>query len=324
VQKILISLEYLRVSTDDQNFDLQRAVLTAAGCAKIFGDGIGETVTRFAPSPTGYLHLGHVYSALQGWQAARRCGGRFLLRLEDIDQPRCRDEFAAAILADLAWLSLTWDGRVRRQSEHFGDYRAALDRLEAKGVLYPCFCTRREIANEIVRAGAAPQGAAGPRYPGTCRGLDDAERAAMRLIGRDYALRLDLARALLLTGPLDWIEEGDGQPRRVVADPTPQGDVVLARKDSPASYHLAVTLDDAIQGVTLVTRGADLMPATHIHRVLQALLDLPTPRYRHHRLMTDAAGRRLAKRNGAATIRALRDAGSSPAEVLEKAQSSGR
>jgi glutamyl-Q tRNA(Asp) synthetase len=283
-----------------------------------------ETVTRFAPSPTGYLHLGHAYSALQGWQAAQRASGRFLLRLEDIDQTRCRDEFAAAIPEDLAWLGLAWDGPVRRQSEHFDEYRDALDRLEAKGVLYPCFCTRSEIASEILRAGAAPQGVAGPCYPGTCRGLGGAERATMRLAGRDYALRLDLPRAMSLTGPLDWVEDGDGQPRRVRADPTPQGDVVLARKDVSASYHLAVTLDDAIQGVTLVTRGADLMPVTHIHRVLQSLLDLPTPRYRHHRLLTDAAGRRLAKRDGAPTIRTMRGAGSTPAEILEEAQSSGR
>jgi glutamyl-Q tRNA(Asp) synthetase len=284
----------------------------------------GETVTRFAPSPTGLLHLGHAYSALQGWRAARGCGGRFLLRLEDIDRTRCRDEFAAAILDDLAWLGLDWDGPVRRQSEHFDDYRAALDRLDAIGVIYPCFCTRREIALEIARAGAAPQGAFGSAYPGTCRGLDQAERAALVRAGRDYALRLDLARALALTGPLDWIEEGGGEPRQVRAEPLPQGDVVLARKDTPASYHLAATLDDAIQGVTLVTRGADLVPATHLHRVLQALLGLPTPRYRHHPILTDGAGRRLAKRDGAPTIRALRDAGSSPEEILAKAQSSGR
>jgi glutamyl-Q tRNA(Asp) synthetase len=282
------------------------------------------TVTRFAPSPTGYLHLGHAYSALQGWQAARHDGGRFLLRLEDIDQTRCRDLYAAAILEDLAWLGLAWDEPVRRQSEHFGDYQQALDRLEAKGVLYPCFCTRREIAIEIGRAGAAPQGDAAPRYPGTCRRLGSAQRAAMRRSGRNYALRLDLEGASELAGPLDWVEEGGGAQHRVRADPTAQGDVVLARKDCPASYHLASTLDDAIQGVTLVTRGADLMPATHIHRVLQALLDLPTPRYRHHPLLKDAGGRRLAKRDGAPTIRAMRAAGANPAAILEKAQSSCR
>jgi glutamyl-Q tRNA(Asp) synthetase len=284
----------------------------------------GETVTRFAPSPTGYLHLGHVYSAWQGWQRARGDGGRFLLRLEDIDRTRCRDAFAVAIIEDLAWLGLAWDGPVRRQSEHFGEYRAALDRLAATGVLYPCFCTRREIAVEIVRSGAAPQGEARPPYPGTCRGLSAAERAARRAAGRDHALRLDLARATALTGPLEWVEEGGGEPRRVRADPASFGDVVLARKDTPASYHLAVTLDDAVQGVTLVTRGADLAPATHVHRLLQALLGLPTPRYRHHRLVTDAAGRRLAKRDRAPTIRAMRAAGSRPSDILAMVQSIGR
>ena len=173
---------------------------------------------------------------------------------------RCREEYAAAIIEDLAWLGLDWDGPVRRQSEHFDDYRAALDRLAALGVLYPCFCTRREIQAEIARAGGAPQGEAGPLYPGTCRRLDPAERAQKQSAGLDYALRLDVGRALALAGPLDWIEEGGGAPRRVAADPAALGDVVLARKEVPASYHLAVTVDDAIQGVTLVTRGADLAP----------------------------------------------------------------
>ncbi len=277
------------------------------------------TVARFAPSPTGYLHLGHVRSALAGWQAARRAGGRFLLRLEDIDNGRCRAEYAAAILEDLAWLGLDWDGEVRRQSEHFDDYRRALDRLAALRVLYPCFCTRRDIAAEIARAGGAPQGEAGPPYPGTCRRLDPAERAMRQNAGRDYALRLDAARALALTGPLGWVEEGGAAPHRVEADPTALGDVVLARKEMPASYHLAVTVDDAIQGVTLVTRGDDLAPSTHIHRLLQALLGLPTPRYRHHPLLTDATGRRLAKRDRAQTIREMRAAGMSPAEIVSRA-----
>jgi glutamyl-Q tRNA(Asp) synthetase len=275
----------------------------------------GLTVTRFAPSPTGYLHLGHVRSALEGWRAARRDGGRFLLRLEDIDRTRCRDEYAAAILEDLAWLGLSWDGAVRKQSEHFDDYRAALDQLDAMGVLYPCFCTRREIQAEIARAGGALHGEAGPPYPGTCRGLRAGEVAAKQRSGLDYALRLDLARGLALTGQLDWVEEG----RRQQADPALLGDVVLARKEVPASYHLAVTVDDAIQGVTLVTRGEDLATATHIHRVLQALLGLPTPRYRHHRLLTDAAGRRLSKRDGAPTIRSMREKGISPAEIMRSA-----
>jgi glutamyl-Q tRNA(Asp) synthetase len=281
-------------------------------------------VTRFAPSPTGYLHLGHVRSALEGWRAARDAGGLFLLRLEDVDRARCRDEYAAAILEDLAWLGLSWDGPIRKQSEHFDDYRDALDRLEAMAVLYPCFCTRREIQEEIVRAGTAPHAQSGPPYPGTCRGLDMRQRAEKRRSGIDYALRLDLARALALTGPLDWIEEKEEGSGRKRADPASLGDVVLARKDVPTSYHLAVTVDDAIQGVTLVTRGADLATATHVHRVLQALLDLPTPRYRHHALVTDAAGRRLSKRDRALTIRAMRESGITPAEVIARAALAGR
>ena len=271
-----------------------------------------KTVTRFAPSPTGFLHLGHVRSALEGWCAARRDGGRFVLRLEDIDQTRCREEYAAAILEDLAWLNLDWDGPVRRQSEHFDDYRRALDRLAGMGVLYPCFCTRREIQAEIARAGGAPQGDASPIYPGICRGLTAEAVAARRRSGVDYAFRLDVGRALALTGPLNWMER---EQRRQV-DPASLGDVVLARKEVPTSYHLAVTVDDAIQGVTLVTRGEDLLTATHIHRVLQALLKLPTPRYRHHRLLTDEVGRRLAKRTGGLTIRSMREKGMRPTDVV--------
>lgn len=276
-------------------------------------------VTRFAPSPTGYLHLGHVRSALVGWRAARDAGGRFLLRLEDIDRTRCREEYGAAIVEDLAWLGLSWDGPVRRQSEHFEDYRQALDRLAAMAVLYPCFCTRREIRDEIAQAGGAPHARLAPPYPGTCRGLDRRQRAEKQHSGIDYALRLDLARALALTGPLDWIEEEADGPHRKPADPASLGDVVLARKDVPTSYHLAVTVDDAVQEVTLVTRGEDLAPTTHVHRVLQALLDLPTPRYRHHELVTDAAGRRLSKRDRALTIRAMRESGISPAEIFDLA-----
>jgi glutamyl-Q tRNA(Asp) synthetase len=278
------------------------------------------TVTRFAPSPTGYLHLGHVRSALEGWQAARRDGGSFLLRIEDIDRTRCREEYAAAILEDLVWLGLDWDGPVRRQSEHFDDYRHALDRLATIEVLYPCFCTRREIQAEIARAGGAPQGEGGPPYPGTCRRLVAGQAAVRQSAGLDYALRLDVGRALGLTGPLHWIEEGGGAPGVREADPAQLSDVVLARKDTPASYHLAVTVDDAVQGVTLVTRGEDLASATHVHRVLQALLGLPTPRYRHHPLLTDAAGRRLSKRDGALTIRAMRQQGMSAADIIAVAE----
>ena len=277
------------------------------------------TVTRFAPSPTGYLHLGHVRSALEGWRAARGTGGRFLLRLEDIDKTRCRGEYAVAILEDLAWLGLSWDGPVRKQFEHLEDYRRALDRLEAMAVVYPCFCTRREIRDEIARAGGAPHALSGPPYPGTCRALDRRQRIEKQRSGVDYALRLDLDRALALTGALEWIEEAGDGPHRRLADPAPLGDVVLARKDVPTSYHLAVTVDDAIQEVTLVTRGEDLATATHVHRVLQALLNLPTPRYRHHELVTDAAGRRLSKRDRALTIRAMRASGIGPAEIFDLA-----
>ncbi|MBO0737485.1 MAG: tRNA glutamyl-Q(34) synthetase GluQRS [Alphaproteobacteria bacterium] len=272
-------------------------------------------VTRFAPSPTGYLHLGHVRSALEAWRAARRDGGRFLLRLEDIDRTRCRDAYGAAILEDLAWLGLTWDGAVRKQSEHFDDYRAALDRLAELDVLYPCFCTRREIEAEIARSGGAPHGPAGPPYPGTCRRLDPAAIAGKRRSGLDYALRLDATRAVELTGALDWLEDG----HLVHLERALLEDVVLARKEVPASYHLAVSVDDALQGVTLVTRGADLAPATHIHRVLQALLGLATPGYRHHPLLTDTSGRRLSKRDSALTVRAMRQRGMTPGQIIAAA-----
>jgi glutamyl-Q tRNA(Asp) synthetase len=215
---------------------------------------------------------------------------------------------------------LLWDGPVRKQSEHFDDYRHTLDRLEAIGVLYPCFCTRREIREEIARSGGAPQGEGVPIYPGTCRDLDPGIRTARITDGADYALRLNLSAALARTGPLDWSEDG----RRIAAQPELLGDVVLAGKDVPASYHLAVTLDDALQGVTLVTRGADLFTATHIHRLLQALLGLPTPVYRHHPLLIDSTGRRFAKRDRALTIRAMRAAGMTSEQIIADAQSSGR
>ncbi|HYE00543.1 MAG TPA: tRNA glutamyl-Q(34) synthetase GluQRS, partial [Alphaproteobacteria bacterium] len=269
-------------------------------------------VTRFAPSPTGYLHLGHAHSALFGWQAARRAGGRFLLRLEDIDRSRWRPEFAAAIPEDLAWLGLDWDGPVRVQSEHFADYRAALDRLDGRGLLYPCFCSRKEIAEEIARAGQAPHGPDGPLYPGTCRHRPRAEGAERIAAGQPYALRLDVGAALAATGPLSWEDLAAGVQ---AARPELLGDVVLARKDSPASYHLAVTVDDALQGVTLVTRGVDLFHASHLHRLLQALLDLPVPRWHHHGLLLNERGERLSKRDGATALRALREAGRTPAEV---------
>ncbi|MEW5726758.1 MAG: tRNA glutamyl-Q(34) synthetase GluQRS [Pseudomonadota bacterium] len=271
-------------------------------------------ITRFAPSPTGLLHLGHAHSALF---AARAAGaGRFLVRLEDIDPGRCRPEFEAAILEDLAWLGLEWERPVRRQSEHLDDYGAALARLEVLGVIYPCFCTRKDIQDEIARAGHAPHGPDGVLYPGTCRRLEPAHAAARREAGEAFALRIDVERAVAMAGPLHWHDRAAG---RQTADPAAFGDVVLARKDTPTSYHLAVTVDDALQGVTLVTRGADLFAATHVHRLLQALLDLPVPDYHHHRLLTDETGRRFAKRDRSLTIAALRQAGHSPAEVRKLA-----
>jgi glutamyl-Q tRNA(Asp) synthetase len=268
-------------------------------------------VTRFAPSPTGHLHLGHAYSALF---AARSAGpdGRFILRIEDIDRARCRPEFTQAILEDLAWLALSWEQPVRRQSEHMDDYAAALARLEGMGLLYPCFCTRADVAREIAGADTAPHGPDGPVYPGICRRLSAAEAAERKTAGAPFALRLKTYEAMTRTGPLTWHDREEGT---VEARPDDFGDVVLARKDTPASYHLAVTVDDALQGVTLVTRGRDLFAATHIHRLLQALLDLPVPDHHHHRLLTGAGGERLAKRDKAATLRSLREAGHTPEEV---------
>jgi len=279
-------------------------------------------VTRFAPSPTGYLHLGHAFSALLAWRWAREAGGRFLLRLEDIDPGRCRPEFAAAIEADLAWLGLDWDGPVRVQSEHLPEYRAALDKLAARGLLYPCFCTRAAIVAEVAASASAPHAPDGsPLYPGTCRRLSVDQRSARIAAGERFALRLDLAGALaVVPGPLCFEEVGEGV---IACDPAPLGDVVLARKDAPASYHLCVAHDDALQGVTLVTRGVDLKPATHLHRLIQALMGWPAPRYAHHRLLTDATGRRLAKRDKAATLHDLRAAGWSPEVVRGLAEEQG-
>ena len=269
-------------------------------------------VTRFAPSPTGRLHLGHAYSALFARDAALQAGGRFLLRIEDIDAGRCRPEFVDGIFEDLAWLGLDWERPVRRQSAHMDGYAAALARLDAQGLLYPCFCTRAEIQAEIAAAGGAPHGPDGPLYPGTCRDLEPGQRAARVAAGDPYALRLDMARAAAVAGPLDWRDRRAGTVR---ASPECFGDVVLARKDVPTSYHLAVTVDDALQGVTLVTRGLDLFEATHVHRLLQALLGLDPPEWHHHPLLTGADGRRYAKRDRSLTLHSLREAGRSPEEV---------
>ncbi|KQS49901.1 glutamyl-Q tRNA(Asp) synthetase [Sphingomonas sp. Leaf198] len=259
----------------------------------------GPVVTRFAPSPTGRLHLGHAVSAIRAHDYARERGGRFLLRIEDIDGTRSRPEFVAGILEDLGWLGLRWDSLVF-QSERLATYDVALEALKARGLVYPCFCTRAEIA----ASASAPQGDVGPVYPGTCRRLSAEEVAARG--GVAHCWRLDMVKAVAITGVLAWHDAIAGT---VVADPLSQGDVVLARKDAPASYHLAVTLDDAAQGVTDVVRGVDLFAATDVHRVLQALLGLPVPEYHHHPLVVDAAGRRLAKRDGARSLAEMRAAG---------------
>ena len=259
-------------------------------------------VTRFAPSPTGFLHLGHACSALFAW---RQGGEHFLLRIEDIDFSRRRQVFIDSIYEDLAWLGFDWPKPVRLQSEHMEDYAKALARLEAMRLLYPCFCTRADIASFQ----NAPQGPDGLLYSGRCKHLSAETTSALKAKGKSFALRLDVEKAMKIAGPLFWRDLDKGE---ICARPDMFGDVVLARKDTPASYHLAVTVDDALQGVNLVTRGDDLFNATHIHRLLQALLELPVPIWRHHRLLHDSSGRRLAKRDGAPSLRSMRENGSTP------------
>jgi glutamyl-Q tRNA(Asp) synthetase len=272
-------------------------------------------VTRFAPSPTGDLHLGHAYSAIYGHDLARERAGRFIVRIEDIDGTRCRDAFVERHLEDLAWLGLRWEEPVVRQSARMPLYAAALARLEALDVTYPCFCTRSEIRGEVAAAQGAPQAQAPDGtfvYPGTCRGLDPARRRSLIAAGRPYAIRLDVGRALHLTGRVVWRDRMRGTQE---VDAGRFGDVVIARKDVAASYHLAVVVDDAAQGVSEVTRGDDLFAATHIHRLLYGLLELPPPVWHHHPLCRDASGRRLAKRDNDTAIRALRQSGLSADDV---------
>ena len=277
------------------------------------------SVTRFAPSPTGYLHLGHAFAAI----VARNTGEHFHLRIEDLDQGRAREEFVTAIFEDLRWLGLDWEEPVLSQSSRMPAYTRALEMLAAEGLTYSCFCTRKEIAEEIARAieaphsdisSATPTGPDGPLYPGTCRHLSVAERKARLGSGAAYALRLDAAKAARRTGPLSFREKN----QTVAVDPLKFGDLVLARKDVPAAYHLAVVVDDAFQGVTLVTRGEDLLPATHVQRLLQALLALPEPNYAHHRLILDDSGRKFSKRDHGVTLRALRAAGVTPPEIFAR------
>ncbi|MEZ5891352.1 MAG: tRNA glutamyl-Q(34) synthetase GluQRS [Xanthobacteraceae bacterium] len=278
---------------------------------------------RFAPSPNGPLHLGHALSACLNFDSARETKGRFLLRIEDIDQTRCRPEFEAAIYEDLAWLGLKWEEPVRRQSEQFAAYRAALARLAEMGLVYPSFESRREIARLVAereRSGPWPRDPDGaPLYPGNAGRMDAAEQIRRIASGAPYALRLDMtAASARAPASLTWVETGcgpHGETGVVAAEPAVWGDVVLARKETPTSYHLSVVIDDAAQGATHIVRGQDLFPATSLHRLLQALLDLPEPTYRHHRLILDDDGRKLAKSTGATALRALRARGTSPAAV---------
>ena len=282
-------------------------------------------VFRFAPSPNGLLHLGHARSALLNFDLAQQSGGRLLLRIEDIDATRCRPEFEAAICEDLAWLGIAWETPVRRQSEHLADYRAALDRLSALGLLYPSFESRAGIARLVADREAAgvwprdPDGA--PLYPGAARSLSTDERERLLRSGAPYALRLDMAAAMRLAGDLWWTERGagpDGETGEIVARPDVWGDVILARKETPTSYHLSVVIDDALQGVTEVVRGHDLFWSTGVHRLLQKILGLPEPVYRHHDLIRDDAGAKLSKSSKATGLRELRAAGATPEEIRRR------
>ncbi len=275
---------------------------------------------RFAPSPNGFLHLGHALSALLNFDMARMARGRLLLRIEDIDRARCRPEYEDAIYQDLAWLGIAWEQPVRRQSEHFDDYRAALARLDAQGLVYPSFASRADVAALVDARGPQwprdPDGA--PLYPGTGKTLSVAERTARIAAGEPYAFRLDMVAAVAHTGALTWAEIESGPQRvsdSVAANPAAWGDVVLARRDAPTSYHLAVVVDDALQGVTQVVRGQDLFWSTSVHRLLQTLLGLPAPEYHHHRLVLDEEGRKLAKSTRATALRELRAEGATPQDI---------
>jgi glutamyl-Q tRNA(Asp) synthetase len=279
-------------------------------------------VFRFAPSPNGHLHLGHAYSALLNFDSARRTGGRCLLRIEDIDAARCRPEFETAIYEDLGWLGIGWEQPVRRQSEHLSEYRDAVDQLIARGLVYPSFESRAEIARLVALREAKapwprdPDGT--PLYPGTAKSLPADERARLLQSGAPYALRLDMAAACEHAGDLGWIEHGagpDGETGTVAARPRAWGDVILARRETPTSYHLSVVVDDALQGVTEAVRGQDLFWSTSVHRLLQQLLGLPPSAYRHHRLVLDDQGRKLSKSTLATGLRELRAAGAAPADI---------
>lgn len=285
-------------------------------------------ITRFAPSPTGYLHLGHAYSARMAHDFTRARGGKFLLRIEDIDRGRCKPEYEQAIYDDLSWVGLTWETPVRRQSDHMADYGHALNILQQKNLLYPCFCTRKDIRREIEQSGRAPHdlpqnitghSPEGPLYPGSCRDLTLAQRQSRHDREHPHALRLDLAKALDLVNnePLFWTDLEAGEQQA-----TPEilqniiGDAVLARKDIPTSYHLSVVVDDHLQNISHVIRGKDLFHASHLHRLLQHLLGYQTPTYLHHDLLTDENGWRYAKRDNSKTLKFMRESGEMPETLL--------
>jgi len=285
---------------------------------------MSQPVFRFAPSPNGALHLGHALSALVSYDMARAMGGRFLLRIEDIDLARCCPEFEAQMLDDLAWLGLSWEQPVRRQSEHFEIYRQALGKLDAMGLLYPCFASRKEIADHAVPGQSDPDGA--PLYPGLHKGMPRDEMQRRKRAGEPFALRLDMERTLAtvktdMSKPLTFCEfdPEHGNAKTIAATPERWGDAVIARKDAPTSYHLSVVVDDALQGVTHVTRGLDLYAATGIHRLLQTLLELPEPDYHHHRLLTDAQGRKLSKSHKDKSLVSLREDGASRSDIRRMA-----
>ncbi len=276
-------------------------------------------ITRFAPSPTGLLHPGHAFSALSAWQVFCESGDadkRFLLRIEDIDFNRCREEYETKLLEDLEWLGIRWETPVRRQSEHLSEYQQVAEDLRERELVYPCFCTRKDVLREIERAGGAPHGSEGPVYPGTCRRLSQDEQQSKIDRGVSYALRLDLEKSLAEIGrDLTWEDLAAGT---IAAKPELLGDAVVVRKDIGTSYHLAVVFDDAQQGVTHITRGLDLFESTHLHRVLQEILGYDEPVYFHHDLIRDEAGKRLAKRDESETLQSWRESGLSAADVRSR------
>ncbi|MDB4783333.1 tRNA glutamyl-Q(34) synthetase GluQRS [Verrucomicrobiales bacterium] len=269
-------------------------------------------ITRFAPSPTGRLHLGHAYSALFAESLANRDGGKFFLRIEDIDKNRCREEHIEGIYEDLKWLGICWDPEVLLQSTRFDEYKNSIKILSQMDVLYPCFCSRKKIEAEQSNVGLAPHGPGSPKYSGNCRGIGFEEKEDRMAKGEIHSWRLDCSKASAITGELQWFDQLAGTMK---VEPSILGDVIISRKDIATSYHLAVTLDDAKQGVTLISRGEDLMESTHVHRLLQCLLELPVPQWCHHKLIKNSDGKRFSKREGSLTLKEMRDSGIRAADL---------